>query len=393
MTNLNTNISKTQRQLIVVEKWRVNKGRGTLIAATGFGKTYTAILVIKALREKTPTSKVEIVVPTINLYQQWMKELIAHNLIKNTWVTVINTAYKDHVKCDLLVLDEIHCYGAPEFSKIFDVCEYKYILGLTATIERSDGKHEILKKYSPIIDIINLEECSENNWVSKYNIYNLAVDFTEEERIAYNKKDKTFRYAASKIGFGGAAFTEASRLLKDPDADPQMRAYAAMYYNAMRERAILCKNAVNKILLIKDIIDMHPDRKALVFSDNTKFADDLQDVLGNICVTFHSKMTPKEQRQALKMFEDNRTKKRVISSVKALNQGFNIPDCSLGIIAAGNSRKLDNVQRTGRLIRWQKGKTAIIINLYVPDTQEVNWLRKRQEDVNPVFINNINEII
>ena len=71
--------------------------------------------------------------------------------------------------------------------------------------------------------------------------------------------------------------------------------------------------------------------------------------------------------------------KRIISSVKALNVGFNVPDCSLGICAAGSSKALDNIQRRGRTVRLQEGKTAIYVNLYVKGSQEVKWVRKRTQ--------------
>ena len=385
---------KTARQLSIIETWRNNKGCGTLIASTGFGKTYTAIMAIKKLREKYSDAHVIVVVPTINLQNQWYKELKKHKQDKETCVLVINTAYKNKYECGLLIMDEIHCYGAPEFIKVFETIKYKYILGLTATIERSDGKHEVLKKAAPIIDEVTLKECLDNDWISKYTIYNLSVNFTEDEAEDYKKRDKTFKYAAYKLGYGGRdSFTKASNILKSKTASAQDKAHAAIYYNSMRKRGEICKNAGNKIQAIVDIISLFPDRKAIVFSDSTNFADDLQEQLGDICVAFHSKMTAKQQREALKMFDDNRTKKRVISCVKALNQGLDVPDCSLGIVAAGNSKKLDNIQRTGRIFRYQPDKTAIIVNLYVPETQEVNWLRSRQESMEPMFIDDINQIV
>ena len=139
-------------------------------------------------------------------------------------------------------------------------------------------------------------------------------------------------------------------------------------------------------------LEKFKDRKALLFSASTDFADSVQEELGDICLSFHSKRTKKDQATILKKFKDNRTKQRVISSVKALNAGFDVPDCSLGIVAAGNSRKLDNIQRTGRIIRYVPGKTAVIINLYAPDTQEVSWLNKRQEGQDVRWVNSVEEI-
>ena len=37
--------NRTERQLEIVQKFADNKGRGTLLAATGFGKTFTAVMV------------------------------------------------------------------------------------------------------------------------------------------------------------------------------------------------------------------------------------------------------------------------------------------------------------------------------------------------------------
>jgi len=388
-----TTSSRTSRQIEIVQKFADNKGRGTLLAATGFGKTYTAIMVILRLLKSRPKAKVLVVVPTINLKNQWNKELTKHRVVKNCEVIVINTAYKNKYECDLLICDELHAYGAEQFIKVFNTVKYEFIFGLTATIERTDGMHEVLLEYAPVIDEVPIEECHTNGWVSDYLVYNLAVPMLSNEEAEYKKANNQFRYAASQIGFGGSqSFNNARRYLNDKDADPHKRAMAAIYYSSMRKRGDICKNSQAKIPVIKELLNRFNDRKALLFSASTKFADDVQEELGDICLSFHSKRTKKEQALILKKFKDGRTKQRVISSVKALNAGFDVPDCSLGIVAAGSSKKLDNIQRTGRIIRYVPGKTAIIINLYAPDTQEVSWLNKRQEGQDVNWVNNIEEI-
>ena len=385
--------SRTSRQLEIVQKFADNKGRGTLLAATGFGKTFTAIMVILRLLKSRPEAKVIIVVPTINLKNQWIVELRKNKVKDHCDVIVINTAYKSKAKCDLLICDEMHAYGAEQFIKVFDKITYQFIFGLTATIERSDGMHEVLLQYAPVIDEVPIEECHKNGWVSDYLVYNLAVPMLEDETEDYDKANKQFRYAAGQIGFGGSqSFNAAKRYLNDKDADPHKRAMAAIYYNAMRKRGDICKNSQAKIPVIKALLDKFDDRKALLFSASTKFADDVQEELGDICLSFHSKRTKQQQVEILKKFKDGRTKQRIISSVKALNAGFDVPDCSLGIVAAGSSKKLDNIQRTGRIIRYVPGKTAVIINLYAPDTQEVSWLNKRQEGQIVKWVDSIDEI-
>ena len=36
--------------------------------------------------------------------------------------------------------------------------KYKYILGLTGTLERLDGRHKLLEKYCPVVDRVTVEE-------------------------------------------------------------------------------------------------------------------------------------------------------------------------------------------------------------------------------------------
>ena len=388
-----TTTTRTSRQLEIVDKFSKVSGVGTLIAATGFGKTYTSILILKRMFNRYPENSVIIIVPTINLKNQWNAELKKHNIQKNCEAIVINTAYKNNYECDMLILDELHCYGADQFQRVFHKIEYTYLLGLTATIERADGRHDLLLENAPIFEEVTIEECHEKGWVSDYLVYNLSVPMYDDEVEDYDKANKQFRFAAGRLGFGGSqSFNMARKYLNDQNADPGMRGIAAIYYNAMRKRGEICKNSQAKIPVIKELLEKFSDRKALLFNGSVKFADEVQEELGDICLSFHSKRSKKQQAEVLRKFKDGRTKQRVISSVKALNAGLDVPDCSLGIVAAGNSRKLDNIQRTGRIIRYMPGKTAVIINLYAPDTQEVAWLNKRQEGQIVKWVENINEI-
>jgi superfamily II DNA or RNA helicase len=150
----------------------------------------------------------------------------------------------------------------------------------------------------------------------------------------------------------------------------------------MRKRKNICQNNSNKILATKLIIDNLSDRNGLIFSATTEFAEDLQNTLGDICMTFHSKIKRKEQEMIVKRFKDKRTKVRFLSSVQALNEGFNVPDCSLAIIAGSTSTKRTFIQQLGRVVRKQPDKEAIIINLYTPGTQEEVWMKKRLEGIN-----------
>ncbi len=48
------------------------------------------------------------------------------------------------------------------FQHVFTQVEYKFILGLTGTMERLDMRHLLLEKYAPVCDRITIEEAEEN---------------------------------------------------------------------------------------------------------------------------------------------------------------------------------------------------------------------------------------
>ena len=56
----------------------------------------------------------------------------------------------------------------------------------------------------------------------------------DDQQEEYDKENKKFRFAAGRLGFGGAqSFNNAKKYLTDKSADPTMRSFAAIYYNAM----------------------------------------------------------------------------------------------------------------------------------------------------------------
>ena len=389
-------MTRTERQIEVLKKWRANNFRGIFQAATGFGKTYTAIMAIQGMVTKAGIKSCLVVVPTITLKAQWETELAKHK-IKFAEVLVINTAIKQPRNYDMLVLDECHRYAADSFKRIFEVADCDYVMGLTATLEREDGLHDIILDYLQLIDQVTVDECLDNGWISPYTVYNVAVPLPDDEQIAYKKADNSFKHFAATLGFGGDAFRNAQKYLKG--GSNEQKAKAAMYYNAMRKRKTICLSNSNKVEATNKIIKALGKVNGLIFSGTTDFAEKLQEKLGDICMSFHSKITKKQQKDIVARFKDKRTKVRYLSSVQALNEGFNVPDCSIAIIAGSNSTKRTFIQQLGRVVRMQKGKQPVIVNLYTPDTQDAVWTNKRLDGIDKKkvifctldeFINQIN---
>ena len=153
---------------------------------------------------------------------------------------------------------------------------------------------------------LELQNILDNGWISPYTIYNVAVPLPDDEQKEYTKANNSFRHFAAKLGFGGDAFKNAQTYLKS--GSTQQKGQAAAYYNSLRKRKTICLNNSNKVEATNSIIEAMGKTNGLIFSGNTDFAEKLQKKLGDICMSFHSKITKKDQKSIVARFKDKRTK-------------------------------------------------------------------------------------
>ena len=99
-------MTRTERQQEAVRKWIKNKGKGSIEAATGFGKTNMGLMSIRALLKKYPQFRILVVVPTTTLKNQWQEQIDEWGFQFNVDIEVINTIIKHKYVCDFLVLDK-----------------------------------------------------------------------------------------------------------------------------------------------------------------------------------------------------------------------------------------------------------------------------------------------
>ena len=179
-------MTRTERQKEAIKRWINAKGKGTIIGSTGFGKTRIALMTIQGLLKKYPQMRILVVVPTETLKNQWISHVDKWGFQFNVEISIINTIIKHSYTCDMLILDEIHRLGSDCFSKVFECVKYKLILGLTATIERLDGKHTLIQKNCPIVDEINTLECLANGWISDYKEYQVLINVDDIDTYKVN---------------------------------------------------------------------------------------------------------------------------------------------------------------------------------------------------------------
>lgn len=394
------NKEKLAEQQSIIKDWKEAGAKGTLVAVTGFGKTTVALLAIQQMNEKHPDRTTHVIVPTLSLQTQWLTEIEKWKL-KNVEVFVINSYIMVARKTHFLVLDEIHRYGSDVFGKVFSVSRYHFVLGLTATIERQDGNHEYIESFAPVVRTITLKHALEKGYVSDFVVFNLGVTLSPKDEKEYKELNRRFNYYFSYFNHD---FDGAMRALQDPmyraqlasklDEKPgDIHIKAINFVRCMKTRKQFlyeCEAKLNAVKAVQEAVD----RKMLVFSETTDFADRIVSIIGNKAFAYHTKISDKKlMKERLELFKTS-TRYKVMSAVKAIEEGLDVEDLDCVVLVSGNSTKRQYIQRIGRSLRSYKDKIAVIINIYIHGTQDENWLRKRQSSnrINIYWVNDVAQI-
>ena len=386
MKDLFTPLTRDERQEESLRAWLNNKGRGCVEGCTGYGKTRIGLNAIETVRKRYPELSVIVVVPTDVLRNQWLEQLGERGLGWNCKVEIINTASKTIDQCDLLILDEVHKFAADQFSHVFKTVKYKHVLGLTATIERLDGKHELIKKYCPVVDTVTIEVAKANGWVSEFTEYQVIVSAEDIDIYRdYNKEfvqhfeffNFDFGLAMSMVGPKGltnrlryrdelcpnGSKEEKSKVLKE------IMYHSMGFTHALQNRKKFIHNHPQKIEVAREIIKHRADKKIITFSANTKMAEAI-----GVGYVYTGKEGKKKNRITIDEFKQ--LDKGVINSCKLAIEGFDCPGLSVGIVMGVDSSATKAIQSTGRVVRKEGSKYAEMFTLVMENTVEQEWFKK-----------------
>lgn len=385
---------KDKQQKKALNHWAMNSFHGSIIAGTGFGKSRCGVIAVGETikRLKDSEKNVEnreitglVLVPTTQLKDQFKEEFIKwgyEECLDTVDFMCYQSAYKMIGKhYDVVICDEIHLGLSPEYRKFFDNNIFDRLLCMTATLPEEYEYKELLLEIAPIVFEITLDECVDLGLVSPYNIICRPIELTFDERTSYKKINNRFVYWKSQLG-NFDAWENAKLIMQDLSASPQEKKAATQFYRCIRERKKIIDFASNKIGAFRDLVFANPTKRILAFGGANEFTDILSDSVIPLAQSYHSKRTKKQKEAALDNFRTGKI--NVLCSTKALNQGFDVPDANMGIICGITSKSLSMIQRVGRLIRFQEGKTGEVIVLYVKDSQEEKWIKSATKNLKNV---------
>lgn len=348
------------------------------------------MLIIDKLKHSNPNLHTIVLVPTTTLQEQWISELDERGLLLNTEVFVMMGASKKHYVCDLLVLDEAHRVNSEVLSANLVNTQFRYILGLTATFERLDGRHEILAKYAPICDTITMEDALFNGWIAKYKDYVVVIDvpdidtynaYNSEFNKAYEFFNWDFGKAMSMVGKDSFKNRwEYAKELAPNNYEHQKEMFKSITYYAtsfmrnMQNRKKFVQNHPKKLEVAQEIIKWRNDKKIVTFSANVKMAESFKN--GYV---YTGKEGKKKNRITLEEF--SKLSSGCLHSCKMAVEGLNISDLAVGIMLGIDSSKTKAIQALGRVARTCKGKLgAEFFTLVINNTVETKWMQNAKAD-------------
>ncbi|NEP51583.1 MAG: DEAD/DEAH box helicase [Moorea sp. SIO3C2] len=370
-----------QREALLA--WKRAGRQGVVVLPTGAGKTYLAQLAM----QDTPRSTI-VVVPTLDLMHQWYAQLEA--AFPDVEVGVLGGGSRDRTpiliatydsatihaetlgnRYALVIFDECHHLPTDFYKVIAEYAIAPYRLGLTATPDRSDGRHwdlngligpEVYRKSPDQLAGLALAD---------HKVIQIKVKLSQKERDRYNScmalRNDFLRTSNIHLGSikGWQQFVMAS-------ARSQSGRRAMLAHREAKEIAL---GTDGKLRILLDLLAQHYPEKMLIFTNGNAT---LYRISQELLIPAITHQTPvKERHDILKRFREGEY--RCLAASHVLNEGVDVPDARVAIILSGTGSSREYIQRLGRVLRKGKDgeKVALLYEVVAEDTSEerTSWRR------------------
>lgn len=378
-------------QKTAIDEWRAHQRRGIVEVVTGGGKTvFAEACVLDAVRENSALKTI-IIVPTVALLDQWYValqeemgvppgEIAVFSGAKKPKpapinLAVINTARRLAPKLSatgdwMLVVDECHRSGSPKNLEALKG-NYKCSLGLSATPERQydDALGEaIIPALGPVIYRYDLPHARRDKVVSPFSLHNVEVELLPDEDREY--KRITRRIIAKMRG------------RPEPEDGKGLPEEVAAL---LQRRARVVSRASMRIPVAVHLADRHRGQRLMVFHEAKDAASKIVELLrarGHSATIYHTGIGPVIRRSNLRLYR--RGVFDVIASCRALDEGINVPETEVAIVASATATTRQRIQRLGRVLRPSEGKDGALIYTIFATPSERKRLQAEAEALDEV---------
>jgi superfamily II DNA or RNA helicase len=363
--------SLQDHQIAVINSWKNSGNRGIICFATGGGKTLTAISIIRDhINQDKP---VLVLVPSLLLQKQWQSEIESEiedstiilfgggfsalrresilreastqgsSIILSTYQTAISKSFLRSINLNenlLIVCDEVHTAGQPEFNKFLQLNFNGPRLGLSATPERYgdlEGTSRIFEYFGEKLQpLFTIADAIKVGRLVPYEYDYETVSLTAIEFSEWLEITKRIGMAAAMVADKGN-----KQLLE----------------RLLQIRSNIVKEAENKIGYVVKILkaNFQDGDRWLIYCNNQYQLKTVREALngfGEKVYDYHIAM-PGSKDDTLQFFADNGG---IMLAINCLDEGIDIPQINKAIIIASSTNPRQFIQRRGRVLRSYKDK-------------------------------------
>jgi superfamily II DNA or RNA helicase len=348
---------------------------------TGTGKTEVALAIMREMAISTL-----VVAPVSDLMHQWHRRIlqglgvdagiIGDNVfrVQPVSVTTCESAciHMERLgsRFGLIVFDECHHLPGAVRRDAARMAAGPFRLGLTATPERSDGRHVDLDGLiGPIMYRLPLGE-ARGQTLADYEVIRIPVYLSDEEQARYDALSAQVRsYLAARCrqepGFAWQDL--CGQTGKDPAARRALAAYFAR--KAIEDRA------AEKLRVLEDLFRLHAGSPILIFAGSNAMARDVSRRFLIPCLLNHC--GKHERREILDGLQQGVYPALVANQV--LDEGVDVPEVKVAIVLGGTASTRQAKQRLGRVLRKAGNARAILYEVVCTATKEEERSRRRRD--------------
>lgn len=378
---------KNKIQYQALNRWNEAGKYGTVLLATGFGKTFVALHALYTMPKGDGKTHL-FLAETNERYNDLLENIRKYNILFTRDVCkdyklefmCYQSAYKlEENNFGLVIADEIHDSLTPIYSKFYLNNDYDALIGLSAKVNRDvnydlgDGKYvtkgQILDEIAPVAFKYDLAKA-----VSEKTSRDLTIHIIRHEldsklpTVKSGSKNKPFlqtEYKAYK--YWQTRYNKSLYIEKAEDRDREI-------FKSVNKMCNILYNLQSKVYYTKLLLK-HLKTKTIVFGNSLDF---LYKITENVV---SSRNTNDRNWQIRNWFDTGSIK--CIASFKKLKQGANLAsDLDNCIITSYYSSKTDLEQRIGRLREnGYKGRVFIFVT---KDTLETKWFGRMMSAVSNI---------
>jgi superfamily II DNA or RNA helicase len=255
----------------------------------------------------------------------------------------------------MMVVDECHRAASPENRRALAGL-HDASLGLSATPRRQydEWLDEVLvPALGPVIYEYGYKEAQEDGVIVPFDLANVEVSLLRGE-------EEQFAKLTQRI----------ARLIRDGDQERLTQ--------VLRRRARLVSSAALRVPAAVKLVEKHRGERCMVFHESIAAADEIVRRIGNrgsSAVAYHTGLGDVTRRENLRLYR--RGVFDVLVTCRALDEGVNVPETTVGIIASATASVRQRIQRLGRVLRPSIGKhNALVYSIYATELERTRLARE-----------------